>query len=263
MQNRVRIGSWIIVLCSLSGCITGCVNQRLVNGEPEPAQQFQAASAAQARLSLALEYLAAADYQQAKFNLEKAASYAPDNIDVLLGQAYYHQQVGQRQAAEQVYRQALQQNRLHADALNNYGVLLCQAGRYEEADKLFQQAIQAPANFRVGDSYENAANCAVANGNKQAGLAYFAQAERHAPQDSTILERYAALLLELERWRAAEKLLQRRAKQPQVTADYLWLEVQLAQGLGNEQRARRYGTLLESQFPNALQTKHYRQSVEP
>lgn len=250
----------LVLLAAL--LVSGCVSQRVVKGEQQPAQKFNAAEAAQVRLALGLEYLNSGEFEQAKFNLEKAYEYAPKSADVQLGLAYYYQRADNLVAATRHYEQALDLEPNNPDVMNNYGVLLCEAGQYEAADKLFQQALQVNTYFRVGDTYENAANCAYENGDITNAQQYFEQAINHAPQDSAILERYAGLLLQLERWSQAQDVLRKRARQPQLSAQYLWLEVQLSRALGNPERARQYGEILEQQYPDSTQTQRYQQPIK-
>jgi len=250
----------ILVITLLAVVLSGCVSQRVVKGEEQPAQQFNAVEAAQVRLALGLEYLNAGDFEQAKFNLERASEYAPKSADVELGLAYYYQQADNLSKATHHYQRALALDPDNADAMNNYGVLLCQAGDYATADQLFRSALDVPSYFRVGDTYENAANCALESGDKAQAISYFEQALNHAPQDITILESYADILLQLQMWDRAQEILQKRARRPQLSAEYLWLEVQLARGQNNPQRATQYGDMLLQQFPNSNQTQSYQQS---
>jgi protein O-GlcNAc transferase len=69
-----------------------------------------------------------------------------------------HHQAGQLQAAEQVYRQILQVDPYHPEALHLLGFLYHQAGRHDLAVDYIQQAIllsgkQAPFHHNLGDAY--------------------------------------------------------------------------------------------------------------
>lgn len=65
----------------------------------------------------------------------------------MLKLAVSHQQAGRSAEAEQIYRQILEEQPNHPDALHLSGVMASQAGRYEEACELIGRAIaQSPAN---------------------------------------------------------------------------------------------------------------------
>jgi predicted O-linked N-acetylglucosamine transferase (SPINDLY family) len=62
---------------------------------------------------------------------------------------FEHHQAGRLAQAEQLYRQALQHNPRHAEALHFLGVLAQQVGRHDVAVELIQQALQLRPNWPV------------------------------------------------------------------------------------------------------------------
>ncbi|MGX9080773.1 PilW family type IVa pilus biogenesis/stability lipoprotein TapF, partial [Klebsiella pneumoniae] len=89
-------------------------------------------AAAQTRLDLGIQYLRQGNAEQAKFNLDRALQYDPDNPKVQIGFAYFYQQVEDYKAAEESYKKALAMDPSNADAMNNYGAFLCNRGRFDE-----------------------------------------------------------------------------------------------------------------------------------
>lgn len=155
--NRVAVTALLVAL------ISGCVSQSTLvetNRIAEPRTDMS--EAARTRMSLGLNYLQRGDTSQAKYNLEKASQLAPDMAEIDNAIAYYYQQVGETEQAEQAYRQSLRKDGNNPDTLNNFGVFLCQLQKYQEATSLLQKAIKNPTYIRVADSYENLAFCAVA-----------------------------------------------------------------------------------------------------
>lgn len=249
---------WCLAAMLAAVGMSGCVSQRVVKGEEQPAQRFNAKEAAQTRLALGLEYLQNNDFQQAKFNLEKALEYAPDNADVQLGLAYYYQRADNPDTAAEHYQKALRLAPQNGDVLNNYGVLECSRGRYQAADELFRKALQVKGYFRMASTYENAADCAVAAEQPEQALQYYEQAVNFDPQNSTMLERYAGLLLDLQRPTEARQVLRQRARLPELSATYLWLEVRTAKALNQPEQMRYFAGLLRERFPNS----RYQQQLE-
>lgn len=244
-----------LVVASLT--LTGCVNQRTVDGESEPAQKFNAEEAARSRLALGLQYLRSQNYRLAKANLERARDYAPNNPAVHTGLAYYYQQVKDYERAEQYYRSAIKLNPDDGDTLNNLAVLLCSQGHFQDALKYFHEAVNQPEYVKVASTWQNAATCAMRQGDYTAADRYYQLAINHDPQNSTILESYAELLLRQQRYIDAQRVLAQRAELPQFTPQYLWLEVQLGRALGNKAKALAFGELLVSRFPQSEQAKRF------
>ncbi|RUO56298.1 MULTISPECIES: type IV pilus biogenesis/stability protein PilW [Pseudidiomarina] len=246
---------YILLLATLC---TGCVSQRTVDGKEKPAQQFDAKEAAATRLALGLQYLQSGNYEQARVNLERARDYTPDNPSVQTGLAFYYQQVQDFEMAERYYRKAIQLQPNNGDTHNNLGALLCNMGRYEEAEQSFNRALNISDYVKVAATYENAARCAARAGQEQKSDQYFQRAINHSSRNSTILETYAAVLLEQQRYQEAADVLKRRAQLPQLSAEYLWLESELARQQNDRARQRSFGDLLLSRFPDSRQADAYR-----
>ena len=101
--------------------LSACVSQT-------DAQDFDKLQAAKARIDLALGYLAQNNQEQAKLNLDKALSYAPDYYLVHSALAYFYQQQGNIEQAEKSYLQAIKSDNRQGDTFNNYGTFLCAQG---------------------------------------------------------------------------------------------------------------------------------------
>lgn len=246
---------YILLLATLC---TGCVSQRTIDGKQKPAQEFNAKEAAATRLALGLQYLQTGNYEQARVNLERARDYTPDNPAVQTGLAFYYQQVQDFEMAERYYRNAIDLQPDNGDTHNNLGALLCNMGRYQEAEQSFIRALSIPDYVKVAATYENAARCAARAGQAEKSDQYFRRAINHSSRNSTILETYAGLLLEQQRYQEAAEILKRRAQFPQLSAEYLWLESELARQQNDRARQRSFGDLLLSRFPDSRQADAYR-----
>ncbi|KFZ31324.1 hypothetical protein IDSA_00905 [Pseudidiomarina salinarum] len=249
--------SLLLTLLATSVLLTGCVNQRTVDGESEPAPKFNPQEAAKSRLALGLQYLRSQNYRLAKANLERARDYAPNDPAVHTGLAYYYQNVKDYERAEQYYRSAIKLNPNDGDTLNNLAVLLCSQGKFKDALEYFHKAVEQPEYVKVASTWQNAATCAMRQGDFDAANRYYQLAINHDPQNSTILESYAGLLLRQQRYIDAQRVLAQRAQLPQFTPQYLWLEIQLARALGNQAKALTYGELLMSRFPQSEQAQRF------
>lgn len=248
----------LLIICALTlPLLGGCVSKRTIDGKNEPAPQFDSQEAARTRLALGLQYLRSGNYTQARANLERAKEFAPDLADTYTGLAYYYQQVQEFAQAEEHYRYALKLQPGDGDTMNNLGVLLCSQQRYSEADQLFRDAVASPAYVRVADTYENAALCATDNNQFSAADRYYQLALNHRPSSVSVLENYAGMLIQQRRYLDAKRILARRAALPQLSAEYLWLEVQLAGAEENSVKRKQFGDMLVSRFPQSAQASAY------
>lgn len=253
-----------LLVASLALLAVGCVSQRTVDGKNQPAQQFNAQEAADTRLALGLQYLQSGNYQQARANLERARDYTPENPSVHTALAFYYQQVREYGNAERYYRNAIRLQPSNGDTYNNLGALLCMLGDYEKADHYFNQALQIPDYVKVASTYENAARCAAKAGKLEKSDEYFRRAMNHSARNSTILESYAAVLLEQQRFEKLAEVLAQRADLPQLSPQYLWLEIELAKAQKNKVRQISFAELLLSRFPESRQARDYQaQTSEP
>ena len=255
---RTQLYTLLIAIVSLV-LANGCVSQRTLDGKSQPAQQFDAQEAAQTRLALGLQYLRSGNFEQAKANLERALSYTPDNPDVYTGLAFYYQQVRDPQQAESYYRQALKLQPTDGNNYNNLGVLLCNQGRFAEAEQQFQRAIDQPGYVKVAGTYENLARCANLAGQWQLADQYYQLALNHSGGSVAMLESYATFLLAQGNYPKAAEVIAQRADFPQLSASYLWLEVQLAHAQRNNNKRDEFGALLLSRFPQSDQARNYQQ----
>ena len=126
-----------LIICWLIGAVMlgGCVKQATYNntGKPAPISRIDNSEAAKTRVALGLQYLKVGQMSNAKFNLEKAKTFAPNLSSVHTAFAYYYQQVGEQELAEKSYLKAIKLDGNDADALNNYGTFLCRMKRFDEA----------------------------------------------------------------------------------------------------------------------------------
>lgn len=99
----------------------------------------------------------------------------PD-VDQLFAAAATRHQAGDREAAERMYRQLLNQFPRHAPTLCNLGVLLVQAGKPDEAAECYVRALAAvpnhpDAHFNLGNLYRRAGRFPEATAEFRACLA--------------------------------------------------------------------------------------------
>jgi len=233
--------------------LVGCITVK----ETSNKRKFNSIDASEARIALGLEYLETGQWQRARENLEQALKYAPKYYRAQNAMAYYFQKVDENEAAEDMYKKALQDSPQNGDTLNNYGVFLCSEQRYDEAITAFLKAIEQPDYYLTSASYENAALCSLDNGDTQQALRYFEKALSHDPYRPKSMLQLAQMKIEFQNYKDARAMLFKFNKRYGYKADSLWLLIQLENQAGRLTQADKYADLLKEQFPDSPQYQKY------
>ncbi|MGM7954255.1 type IV pilus biogenesis/stability protein PilW [Yersinia enterocolitica] len=236
-------------VCLIATILAGCSGS-----SPEKTSQ---SAAGQTRLQLGLEYLAQGDLTAARQNLEKAVAADPQDYRAQLGMAFYEQRIGENDAAEQRYQQAMKLAPGNGTVLNNYGAFLCSLGQYVPAQQQFSAAVLSPDYGQVADCLENAGYCFLrANQNDQARV-LLSRALKYDP------DKGEPLLAEAQRHfgegnRAqAQLLLDVYQHVLPASAESIWLQIRFAALAGRQDSVQRYGKQLARSFPQSKQYQHF------
>ena len=253
MKQKVIFG---ISLCSVL-VLTGCVSEQSYVGSDKPVSDrtFDNIEAARTRISLGLNYLRRGDTSQAKYNLERARSFAPNSAEVHSALAYYYQSVGENKQAEEYFRQAIQKDSNYADAYNNYGAFLCQLHRYDEAEQLLLKAISRPGYIRVAESYENLALCQLQQNNFNKAMSYLELSLSHNTTRITSLTLAAGLTYAMGNMQQAKLQLDRIQRLGRVSARTVLLSYLIAEKNGDRETMRNAEQLLLTLYTETPETR--------
>ena len=253
VKQKVIFG---ISLCSLL-VLTGCVSEQSYVGSDKPVSDrtFDNIEAARTRISLGLNYLRRGDTSQAKYNLERARSFAPNSAEVYSALAYYYQSVGETKQAEEYFRLAIQKDSNYADAYNNYGAFLCQLHRYDEAEQLLLKAISRPGYIRVAESYENLALCQLQQNNFSKAMSYLEQSLSHNTTRITSLTLAAGLTYAMGNMQQAKLQLDRIQRLGRVSARTVLLSYLIAEKNGDRETMRNAEQLLLTLYTETPETR--------
>lgn len=242
----------IALVILLSGCVS--------NSQPGTFKEdFDRQEAAKTRISLGLTYLKNGNYPQAKKNLDKALEFAPRSADAHYSLAYYYQRVGENARAKEAYNTAIDLAPRNADIVNSYGAFLCQTGNYDEALDYFQKALNNQRYANSAETYENMALCSQGEGEYEDAVDYLKEALNHQPGRPKSLFLLAEMYVENQQWQEAKATLTRFERVGQVTPDYLWLAIKIAEGQGNYSNAKEYGDMLVAVYPTHRLVRQYQQ----
>ena len=247
---------FLLLLVHLGGCVT----QKLDAGSQQPLLEpdFEPQEAARTRIALGLNYLQKGDYVQAKFNLDKALNFAPDLAEVHYSLAYYFQRVGESAQAKNAYLAALDIEPDNPDTLNNYGVFLCQQGDFSAAEDNFRRAILQPSYLRVAESYENLGLCALKVNNFYKSEKYLRHAIEHSPRRASSLLNMSYINFAKSDLIGSQRFLEAFEKYHKITEQSLGLAIQIALERKDKSKARSYGHLLLSLYPDSDAARRFK-----
>ncbi|MGL5148385.1 MAG: type IV pilus biogenesis/stability protein PilW, partial [Plesiomonas shigelloides] len=228
---------------------------------PVSERKFDKVAAAKERTQLGLTYLQRGNAQQAKFNLDKAMDYAPELEEVNVAVAYFYQTVGDLPRTEAAYQRAVRAKDASGDAMNNFGVFLCQQKRYQEAERMLLKAIDQPKYTRTASSYENLGICSRDAGNAEKARQYLDMALKYDPRRASTLFELTELAMEERNYAAARRQLDIMHSRVAESAASLALGVKIERQLNNIEASSRYGLLLLAKFPASPEAKQYRASL--
>lgn len=247
--------SWLAGIGLCSTLLFGCVSESTIVDSKVPGERpTDNKQIARTRLSLGLNYLQRGETSQARFNLEKARELAPDMPEVDNALAYYYQQVGEFEQAEDAYRDALRKDHNNADTYNNFGAFLCQINKFDEAEELLLAAVKRPGYIRVADSYENLAFCALGRKDFEKYQQYLEQALRHNGVKHSIVYNLSVLNYakgDLEKARIWQKRLQELG---QVSPEATLLRYMIAYQLDDKTEQQTTEKFMLSVYPTAPET---------
>lgn len=253
VKQKVLIG---LSLCSAL-LLTACVSEQSYKGSDKPVSDrtFDNIEAARTRISLGLNYLRRGDTSQAKYNLERARSFAPNSAEVYGALAYYYQSVGENVQAEEYFKQAIAKDNNYADAYNNYGAFLCQIGRYEQSEQLLLKAISRPGYIRVAESYENLALCQLQQNSFTKAKTYLDNSLSHNSTRITSLTMAAGLSYAMGDNRQAKSQLDRIQRLGRVSARTVLLSYLIAEKNGDRETMRNAEQLLLTLYTDTPETR--------
>jgi type IV pilus assembly protein PilF len=139
------------------------------------AQQNKEAANYNAQLGLA--YLQQGNIPVAKNKILLAERQAPDDPLVLDSMAYFLEKIGETDAAERYYLQAIKYSSQDGAVQNNYGTFLCRQKRYRESLQHFMLAVRDIHYLNTAAAYVNASLCAAKIPDKKLAAEYLQKSQ--------------------------------------------------------------------------------------
>jgi type IV pilus assembly protein PilF len=169
----------------------------------------------------------------------------------MLGLIYTH--LGAREDAEAEIYRAVQINPKNSDYRHAWGKMLCDRGKYREADEQFKQALKNPLFATPELTLSQAGDCARRAGDLNAAEVYWRDALERNPNYGPALLHMAEHNFAMGDATAARQYMGRYAAVAghSVPPKALLLAVRIERALGNQDAANKLASSLRQRFPDA------------
>lgn len=245
MKQFIRI-ILIITITGLSACTS---KDEMVVDKKVSEPDLKQASAL--NVQLAIGYIDREQLGIAQEKLDKAIEQDPQSIDAYTTMAYLKRKVNELEQAEKYYLEALDIKSTDPNIHNNYGGLLCQMGRYDDALKEIRRAYEDPFYETPYLAYANAGTCLLDKGDYKEAEKMLRKALRDQPNYAGALISMAEIGVKTEKYLMARAYIQRYHAVARPTAESLWLQIQSEKALGAEEHYLKYARRLLKDFPDS------------
>ena len=245
MKQFIRI-ILIITITGLSACTS---KEEMVVDKKVSEPDLKQASAL--NVQLAIGYIDREQLGIAQEKLDKAIEQDPKSIDAYTTMAYLKRKVNELEQAEKYYLEALDIKSTDPNIHNNYGGLLCQMGRYDDALKEIRLAYEDPFYETPYLAYANAGTCLLDKGEYKEAEKMLRKALRDQPNYAGALISMAEIGVKTEKYLMARAYIQRYHAVAKPDAESLWLQIQSEKALGAEEHYLKYARRLLKDFPDS------------
>jgi type IV pilus assembly protein PilF len=207
----------------------------------------------QARLALANAYHQAGMSAIAFEEVDKALMIAPRSSLALMFKAILLQQQHKNELAEKHFNLAAELNPESPEIAHHFGVFLCQAGRFESSFSKFEIAMKQSMGISRDATEWVWGQCLIKNDQLAEADERMSRALAHQPDFFRNSEQLITVKMALHSFVEAEKISDRLNESSSVSAQSLWLGIQLAERHQKTDKKKQWAKMLEQLFPTSKQ----------
>ncbi len=220
------------------------------------------ADAARYNALLGLEYLRLGQLGKAKDKIERALKDDPRVPVTHTAAGMLYDRLGEPDKADKHFRDAIRLEPDDMELLNHYGVFLCRQNKVKQGEEMILRAARNPLYPTPYLAYTNAGLCMNGAGRAQDAEQYFGQALQLRPKFPRALAEMAQLKFSdnnnLEARSYVERYMKASNELPEPDpemANVLWIGVRVEKALNNPAAAAVYAKRLKNDYPKAEQTR--------
>ncbi len=248
------LGLLMCAMLALAGCASDGTGGSFLGKSSDDSKR-----AAELQVQLAQEYLKRGNLEVARDKLKRALELDPYSAQAHTVSGFLNETIKEYVQAELHYKRAVELRPKDGDMSNNYASFLCRQRRFDEAEALYRRAMSDPFYKTPEVALTNAGICAQDGGNLEQAEAYLREALDRKPGYGAALLPMASVLLARGDHLRARAFLQRYEAENPVSAQALYLGMQIEQALGDTRSAEDYRRRLDSGFSRSPEARSLEQ----
>ena len=242
--------------------LAGCASKPPAPPQPPPpdttpvkSQEATPQQRAQIRTELAAGYYERGQMDVALEELGTAKSLDPSNPKIYDIYGLVYAMLGEKQKAEENFRQAIALAPNDSEIRENWGAYLCATGRAREALPEFEQVLADPLYKTPEIALINAGKCSAALGDTRKADEYLRRALAASPGNPIVSFNLALLAYRESRIGEARAWLRPVMQQPSPSPQALYLGVCIERKQGDRDAVRSYESQLRNRWPDSAEAK--------
>lgn len=254
---------FLLSMGGLSGCATADNPSSTDNSTNivTPSDESEARRRARIRLELATNYFNVDQTSVALDEVKQALAADPTFSDAYNLRGLIYLRLNDFGSAEENFKRAMSLRPNDPNLLHNYGWLLCQQRKFDQADQYFTRALADRA-------YTARPKTLMAQGLCQKEAGRLVEAEQilfkayELDAGNPIVAYHIALLLYARKdFSRAQFYIRRLNNSEYATAETLWLGIKVENALDDAVAVRQLGDQLMKRFPDSAQLKSYQKGA--
>jgi type IV pilus assembly protein PilF len=250
-----------LVLCVAAGLVLwGCATPpgserqtELVTASDEP----DARRRARLRLELAVGYFEDGKTTIALDELKQALVNDPSYAEAYNLRGLVYMRLNETALAEDSFRHAISLNPRDASSVQNYGWMLCQAGRYRESTDQFNRALGLSQNLDRAKAYLTMGLCQSKGGSLDEAILSLSRSYELDAGNPITAYNLSSALYKRNEFERAQFIMRRLNRTDLANAESLWLGIKIERRLKDVTAERLLADQLRRQFPQAREVALY------
>jgi type IV pilus assembly protein PilF len=250
--KRIQFLVSFLILAVIAGCVS------TTDGAPETYPDPK--EAADLLYRLGARYYRNGEYELAEERLLMSIDKDSRNQIAYTTLALTYEKLDNLRLATESYEKAIKIAPKNFDVLNTYAVFLCRYGKYEEAQKNFERAINTRENDDAEITLTNAGVCMLEKPDPVQAEAYFRAALSHKSTYGDALLQLCQLKFRMSDHLTARGFMQRYLASNPASAEALYLGLQIEDALGDERERTEYSNRILREYPQSPEARKVMES---
>lgn len=264
----LKISRWLFCACLLASgllSISGCASRggpesngaEMVTDSDEP----EARKRARIRLELAVNYFEHGQTTIALDELKQSIAADPTYGEAYSLRGLIYMRLNDFRFAEESFKRALSISPRDSNVMHNLGWLLCQQGRYPEAQQYFSQALSNPQYGERAKTFRAQGLCQIRAGLREDAEASLLKSYEFDAGNPVTAYNLATLLFQRGEFVRAQFYVRRLNNSELANVESLWLGVRVERRMENRDAMQQLGVQLVKRFPQSREAGAYQKGA--